>query len=133
MLREKQKKEAIQRMNLLDLHRNIIENFRDKGEIYKSEIIGFSSLNKEEIEIIEKWENKTGYLVYHVVLGDMLFGKTMSILFVSDFEDEWRMEKDIMVMQDRIVAQVENLDYKELSEIGFIDIKKHNGRLIRIG
>lgn len=132
-MKEKQRLEAIERMRMLGIHENAIEEFEEEGKIYKSETIGFLYwLNDEEEKLIKNWEEETGNMAYHAIFNNTLFGRMLSILYVSKYEEEWEFDRRD-IENNMPIAYVMNLDDEMLSEAGTIVIKRNIGGLIRIG
>lgn len=131
-MKEKQRLEAIERMRMLGIHENAIKEFEEEGKINKSEAIGFLYwLNEEEEKLIKNWEEETGNMAYHVIFNNTPFGRMLSILYVSKYEEEWEFDrKDIE--NNMPIAYVMNLDDEMLSEAGTIVIKRSIGGLIRV-
>lgn len=69
--------------------------------------------------------------MYHLIHTESEFGELLSILFVSDDEEEWGMDREEL---DENIARVyvENLSIPCFSEFGSIKIKMVNGCLHRI-
>ncbi len=132
-MKEKQRLEAIERMRMLGIHENAIKEFEEEGKINKSETIGFLYwLNEEEEKLIRNWEKETGNMAYHAIFNNTPFGRMLSILYVSKYEEEWEFDrKDIE--NNMPIAYVMNLDDEMLSEAGTIVIKRNIGGLIRVG
>lgn len=130
---EKQKREALERMKLLNIHDDVVNDFTKSQKLYRSELMGILYwLNSKEQEIIKKWEEETGHLAYHVILTYTNFGRLLSILFVSKYEEDWEMEKEC-IKNNTLIAYVKNLDDDFLSECGSITFRENMGGLIRIG
>lgn len=130
-MREKQKEEAIRRLDLLFIMDKAIEEFIQDGGIYKSIDGGLYWLTDEEHEFVEKVE-EDGNLVYHAILSNTEFGKMLTLLYVSKHEEEWGMDKADIV--DKIaISHVINMSHPELSEIGTIAFESKYGGLVRVG
>lgn len=129
--RDIKKVEAIERMNLLEIHENAILEFSEKNIINKSEDALLFWLNDDEKEMIEKWENSTGNLVYHIIITRTSIGTLYSLLYVSNHRDEWEMDKNDITFS-RPFVYVINKDYEYNSEFGSISINKKVGGLLRV-
>lgn len=132
--REMKKEEAIKRMKALDIIDDAIEQFKNDNVIMVSEP-PFGALywcNDEEKEMIRKFEEENDALVYMVIREYTQFGKLDSLLFVSDYEEEWEMDhKDIA--DGYAMTYTINHDAPYCSEFGSIAFKPMFGGLIRIG
>jgi len=129
-LDEKQRQEALERMEILNLSRQCINAFK-RGDIWESE--GYGALyecNDEEKQIIKEFEAKTGGKVYHMIHNRTEFGELYSILYVSKDTDEW--EEDKADLKDGYVfVYVKNLDDEFGSEFGSIGVRPSFGGLVR--
>ena len=129
-MREKQLQEALVRMRMLKLHSNTLGDLKE-GVINKSELGGYLYwLDQEEQEIIKQWEEEYKSLVYHVIKTQTEFGLLLNILYVSNYPEEWEMDrKDIE--KEMIVAYVKNMDDDYCSEFGTIGVASRYGGLVR--
>lgn len=131
-MREKQIKEALKRMELLKLSSQCIDAFKE-GNIWESEGIGaLYECNDKEKEIIKAFEKDTGGLVYHLIHDKFPFGECYTILYVSKYKDEWKMDIED-IKEGYALAYVKNIDDDYCSEFGSVAIKSNIGGLIRIG
>ena len=131
-MKEKQFKQALERMEMLKLSKQCISAF-EQGNVWVSEGIGaLYECNEKEKEIIKKFENKTGGLVYHMIHNKFEFGECYSILYVSKHEEEWNDDKTD-INDGYLFVYVENIDCPVFSEFGTIVVKSNIGGLIRIG
>lgn len=125
------KEEAIERMKLLQLHQNVIDEFTRENKLNKSEtrygILYW--LDEEEQKLVDEFQNQNeGTLVYHVIKTHTLdFGIVYDLLFITENEDEWEAQreelKDDLVLSHTITC---------FPESGIIQIKKINGGLVRM-
>ncbi len=137
-LRQKQKLEALKRMELLKLLPQVKKDFEKNGTIYYSErqnafflaTLYWVSNNEKFIEIINDFEKKHNSMVYHCQLTHTEWGDMLSLLYVSDNEEEWEMDKDDL-KEGYALVRVENLDDSNLSEFGSIGIKPAMGGVVR--
>ena len=137
-LRQRQKDEALKRMELLKLNKSVIRDFKEKDKIYYSErqnalfdgILYWLDNNNEWVEMVKKFESSRNALVYHAQFTRTVYGDCLSLLFVSKFEDEWGLEHQD-ILDERAVAYVINLDDPDLSEMGYIGLVSKNGGVSR--
>lgn len=128
--KEKQKEEAVKRMKFLELNEKAIEEF-EEGKLNKSELVGFLYwLDEEEEKMVRKWEEETGNLAYHLILSNTSFGRLLTVLYVSKYEEEWESDHEDL-KHEVAIAYVFNLDTPMFSEYGRIGFKKNIGGLIR--
>ncbi|WP_019139274.1 hypothetical protein [Peptoniphilus timonensis] len=131
MQRETQVKEAIKRMNLLNIFKPTIKEFEDEGKISKSIMGGLYWLDDEDIKRVKEFEEKFNAVVYNVIECDTEFGRLQNLLYVSENQEEW--EYDIQDIKDGMVfSYVYNLDVPDFSEFGSIGIRNFDGGLLRV-
>ncbi len=131
MERTKQKREAIERMKMLNLYPNIIKEFDKEGIVNLSENGGFLFwLDSDQKAIVDEFEAEYDALVYHVIRSFTEFGELYSLLYVSKHEDEWGYDKDDL-KSGYPVAYVKNVDDDFCSEFGSIGVKQQFGGLVR--
>lgn len=133
-IREKQKKEAIERLvtleKLFGLNPNVRKYFCEE-ELYYSYITGggvlgsIDTINYDQryADIVKNFEEKTSYLVYHVIERK----NTIALLFVSNDYDEWLEERPT---HEGVMAVVVNVDFQE-NTIGYITLDCIQGALYR--
>ena len=130
-MKAKQRTEALKRMELLKLHENVIDDFKEINLLNQSEHGGILYWVEGEMEKkIREWEEKTGNLVYHVIHDYTEFGELLSLLYVSAYEDEWEMERADLV-DGYPLAYVMNLTDDWCSEYGSIGIRPQWGGVVR--
>ena len=125
------KEEAIERMKLLQLHQNVIDEFTRENKIKKSETIYWILywLDDEEKKLVDEFQNENeGTLVYHLIKTHTVdFGIVYDLLFITENEDEWEAQreelKDDLVLSHTITC---------FPESGLIQIKRINGGLVRM-
>lgn len=131
MERTIQKQEALARMKTLDFHPNVINEFEREDLINLSESIGILYwLDDEQKELVKKFEEKHNAVVYHAIYTNTAFGRMLALLYVSEYEEEWEMDRDDL-KEGYPIAYVINLDDEHSSEFGSIGIKSQFGGLIR--
>lgn len=129
--RAKMVEEAVGRMCRLRMMPQVITRFRKQGEVLKSEVAGILyDLNDEEKKTVADWEEESGGIVYAAILSNMVFGRCLSLLYVSAEEEEWEFEREDL--EEKVpLAYVANLDAPDCSELGSIGITSVNGGLAR--
>lgn len=133
-LRTTMKAEAIERMEILNLHPNVIKEFEEKGVLnYSYSVLGFLYwLTEETQERVKEFETNTGYLVYHVIESDTAMGRLITFLYVSSFQDEWEQDKQDL-KNGYTIAYVANTVDDFCSEFGSVELKSVNGGVVRVG
>lgn len=142
-LKQLQKDEALNRLRILQMKygllENVIKEFQAEDTIYYSKYINknlqgilyWISNEEEYVNAIKEFEEKHQAKVYHAILSPMEYGRILSVLYVSQHQDEWKMDRDDL--NDGIpLAYCINLDDDTTSEFGAIQITKANGGISRI-
>lgn len=131
---ENKKREAIKRMEMLDIYVQTINQFEFEDLVSYSEApLGTNYwLTTEQREIVKKFEEEYNALVYFIVRTETEFGTLDSFLYVSDYEDEWEMDNEDL-KDGYVVAYVYSYDAPEFSEFGSIIVRPRFGGLVRIG
>lgn len=130
-MKAKQRTEALKRMELLKLHENVIDDFKEINLLNQSELGGILYWVEGEMEKkIREWEEKTGNLVYHVIHDYTEFGELLSLLYVSTYEDEWETDRED-IQDGYALAYVMNLTDDWCSEYGSIGIRPQWGGVVR--
>lgn len=119
LIKDKQLKEALERMELLKLEESVIEALK-KGNLYKSETLrnpgALSKVDKVDKDFIDNWAKEIKYLPYHVIKESTLFGDMLTILYVSNRENEWEEDRE----------GLEPLSELEPAEIKVYSVIKHD-------
>lgn len=131
--------EAIARMKILKMRENTIRDLETKGIINYSDYHGFqfwfkkdaaSRIPGEVFDELKSFEERTGYLVYHVIQSLTGIGTMWSLLYISKDADEWEFEKKELE-NGFLYAYVYNSTYPELSEAGSIMVRPQFGGVVR--
>lgn len=130
--KEQMKQEALDRMKLLKLHPNVIKEFKEEDKLnYSMGIHGILYWATDEIgEVVQKFGNQTGYLVYHVIHNNTEIGRMLTLLYVSTEMEEWNADKQDL-REGCPLAYVENLTYPDCSEFGSVGVKSLNWGVVR--
>lgn len=130
--REIKKAEAIKRMKAMHIYADAIKQFKNDDVVMVSEppIGGLYWLNDEEKEMVHDFEQEHNVLVYLVVRAYTNLGKMDSLLYVSNYEDEWQMEMDD-IADGYVMTYTINHDMPDCSEFGSIAYKSVGGGILR--
>ena len=130
---ENKKREAIKRMEALDIYAEAIRHFKYDGTLnYSEPPMGLNYwLDEEQKKIVRDFEEKYNALVYFVIRSYTNIGIMDSFLFVSDYLEEWILDNND-IRNGYAYAYVYNYDVPEYSEIGMIGIQSISGGLVRI-
>lgn len=122
--KEKQKAEAVARMQLFGMFPEIISQFRNDGLISASEP-PFGAcfwLDEEQMGRVRCFEEDNNAVVYHVIPNKTEVGHLESYLFVTKYYEEW--ETDFAdISKGKVLAYVRNIDYPDCSEFGYIGVE----------
>ena len=131
--RKAKKQEAIKRMKALDIIDSAINQFASDDIVMISEppMGGLYWADEEEKEMIKKFEEEHNALVYIVVRAFTNFGRMDSMLFVSDYDEEWEMDNDD-IKDGYALTYTVNHDMPDCSEMGSIAVKSMFGGLVRV-
>lgn len=131
-IRQAQVTEALLRMKALELHENVINEFKNSGKLNLSERIGILYwLDEEEEKMVREWEKETENVVYHVIKNHTEFGLCYAFLYVSPHTEEWEMDNEDL-KEGCPLVYVKNKTFADCSEYGCIGIKKSIGGLMRV-
>lgn len=139
----KQKKEAIRRMEGLvkkyDLNPNLIKYLKNDRPYYSYLICGLvgciDTITYDDViyKAAIDFEKKYDAYVYHAIESYTNYGRLISYLFVSKYEEEWNCECPLDKSYDNYLsAYVYNVD-DDYGEIGSIKVSSDGGAIIRIG
>ncbi len=156
MNKKKMIKEAVKRMEILDLldlpEESVIREFKEDQIVYVSRPMNMGvmvgvlyKLSDPERKLVRKIEKDHNILVYHVIRNETDIGVMYTLLYVSENEEEWKTDrkrlKDIETDAAHPLAYVWNTgcveeDEEDLSEgygeWGAVSIIKGEGGLCRI-
>ena len=130
--REIKKQEAIKRLKALNIIDDAINQFEKDDIVMVSEppFGGLYWLTDEEKEMVREFEEKHNALVYIVVRAFTNLGKMDSLLFVSDYEEDYESEmKDIE--DGYVMSYTINHDMPYCADMGSIAVKPMFGGLLR--
>lgn len=142
-LKELQKKEALERLKILqnefELMETVVKEFEQKDTVYYSEDIApnyngilYWISNKEDYaNAVKQFEEKHNAVVYHTILNHTIFGTILNLLYVSEHQDEWSMDREQLEDGLPFVYCV-NLEDDHCSEFGGIQIDGRNGGIVRL-
>ena len=133
-LNQLQKQEAIERLKILQnrfqLMETVTKEFLNDGTVYYSEyqnqafpaILYWVTNQEEYANIIKEIEEEKNILVYHAILTPTVYGKYLSLLYVSKCQEEWKKDKADL-KQGLPLAYCINLSDPQMAEFGGIQIK----------
>lgn len=122
MKKEIMKKEAVARLESLQVRKDILDAFKDKGELRLSFVGTPLELTESQKDRVRKFEEKTECMVYHVIQNFTNIGEMLTFLYVSPDKEEWEMDREDLKMGTPI-AYVVNVDEEAFSEFGSVGIE----------
>ena len=134
-MNEKQKKEALVRMEMLGLSDVQKQAFEKDGTVYVfNSPAGIPAKMDDEMRtMIKEFEERFNCMVYAVIATTTIFSTADSFLYVSDTEEEWEGDREDLSNRTPF-AYVRNHLSDLLSEFGSIVVDQvGTGRLTRIG
>ena len=132
----RQKQQAINYMKKLNMDPKYINAFASEGTVHLFEVFDNGiEIEKDSLfyKKIKKVEEGRNCLVYAVTHDLMPFGECYSYLFVSAYEEDWRISIRGHNSPYAVLAYVENVREDWKSESGFVLLSAENGRITRIG
>lgn len=137
-LKEKQKNEALKRMAMLNLMPQVIKDFKKNNKVYYSErqnaffnaILYWLDNEPNYVELVNKFEKEHNCLVYHCQLTHMEFGDILSLLYVSENEEEWEQDKKDL-REGCAFSYVVNIGCECFNDFGTIGIRPSQGGVLR--
>ena len=126
---EIRKSETKKRLELLNVHPNVIKEFMQDGKLNKSDgKLGILYwLEEEEETMVKQFQETYGVLVYHVLKTYTVdMGIIYDLLYISEDVECWDIEKD-----DLKNGYVLSYTVSAFSESGIIKIKPINGGVVR--
>lgn len=120
---EEKKIEAIDRMKKWGIYKPIIKSFEKENIVSESAppVGACFWIEGEQLKRIREFEKENNALVYHVIHSYANIGEMESYLFVSDYPEEWEMDRND-ILENRQLAYVYNHDAPYCSEFGSIGI-----------
>lgn len=121
--REEKKIEAIARMKAWGIFAPIVKQFEKEDLVSESAppLGACFWLNEEQLARVREFEEQNNALVYHVIHSYTNIGEMESYLFVSDYPEEWEMDRQDIGEGSQLVYVV-NKDAPDCSEFGSIGI-----------
>lgn len=124
MTREEKKTEAIERMKQWGIFPETIKQF-EKDDLISESLPPVGAcfwLNGEQLQRVRAFEEKHNALVYFVIHSYTNIGELENYLYVSDYSEEWEMDRDDIKAGQQLVY-VLNRDMPDCSEFGSIGIR----------
>ncbi len=112
----KMKQESIERMKILKLKQDVIEDFSKEDIIYISEVQGdLLKANDEQLQLIKQFELKKNVKVYHIIHQETESRDILFFLYVSEKEQDWKDERrDLTLGFDCVIVLKKETEIKEI-------------------
>ena len=119
--RELKKEEALRRLKSIDIFKGVVEDFKEDDYVYISypPYGALYWIDDSDKKRIMEFEEHFNAFVYLVIKSNTEFGELNSYLFVSDHEEEWEEDREMLKHNESFVY-VDNLAHVEFSEFGTI-------------
>lgn len=143
-LKEKQKQEALKRLEILEkeylLHKNVLKEYKADETIYYSENLGgfhqgilYWLHNRQAfVNIVKEIEEKRNIYVYHCILNYTKLGEVLTMLYISADEQNWEYERNQLQNDGFIDVCICDLSCEFYSEFASVEITGVNGGLNRV-
>lgn len=142
-LKELQKTEALNRLRILqmkyELMETVITEFEKENVLYYSEyvnkhcpaILYWVSNEERYVNIIKEIEEQQNILVYHAILTPTIDGTYLTLLYVSQYQEEWQGDRNAL-NEGIPLAYCINLADPQMAEFGGIQIAGAMGGIVRL-
>ena len=114
-----------------NMNKCIYKDYIESGELYYTDFNGIVRKLSSSIyeKVVKSICESHGIVPYYVIMTKTSFGDLINILFVSKYEEDWRVERESGGI---VHCWVENLSIPMYSEYGSIAIKSIGSTLIRV-
>lgn len=132
-MQERQKEEALKRMNLLGINPDTVRKFEETGEVSTCLCLTGEPGPTEDFvkTMIHQLEQRFGFLVYLNVRSDTFVGTIDNLFFVGKYDEEWEMSL-VDLQEGYALVYANNWSYPENSEMGSISFRRtKNGGILR--
>ena len=134
MTREQMKTEAVERMKMLDILPSAINEFQNEDKVNFSLDGILFWLDDEKKQLVKDFEEQIGGLVYHAIWGRYnVDGEEVtmtSLLYVSENEEEWELERED-IKEGSPIAYIVNEEW-DVKDLGSIAVKPAFGGVCRV-
>ena len=126
---EEMRQEAITRMEILEVFKDSIAQFKENNKISKTEnsTIGNIWLTKEETQQVNAIEKEQNILIYFCMVNNWEQGTMYSYLYVSNKKQEWELERQDALEREPLAYVYNGSD----CDLGSIGISSLFGSILR--
>ena len=122
--------EAVERMEILKIPKEHIENFKKNGATFLCDDGRIRNLTEEEKKMVSEFEEEYHYKVYYLIHESGLFNpygfEMYDFIFVSKYEEEWEQDRYFL---ERGIAMgyAKNMSEPDFSEFGSMRLERNAG------
>ena len=132
-LHERQKAEAVSRLKLIGVHKDVQQSFEKNGKVMLCVSGRYRPLSEDEHAKVRQFELEHDATVFLAVRWFTMFGTLDALLFVGKYDEEWEMEQED-IKAGYAMSYCINNDYPECSEMGSICFRiTRDGGIVREG
>ena len=114
---EEVRKEAIERMKLLELKDEVIHEFKDNNILYVSNLSGDLAITDiEQKQLIRELEEDKNILIYHLIHQTTQNRDVIYCLFIDSNKENWKADKEDLKNQFALTICYTKI--KSINEIG---------------
>lgn len=113
---EQMKKEAIERMKVLKLSRQIINDFITKNIIYVSNVKGNQEkANDKQMQLVKQYEEDRQIKIYHITHLKTKSREILYFHYVDNNKDNWKIEKrDLTLGFDDVICYRVSKEFRQV-------------------
>lgn len=132
-MREKQKAEAVKRLELMGIREDVRRKFKEDGTVMFCNNEQYRPVDEEMAEEIRKFEQEHDATVFLAVRMFTLIADLDALLFVGKYEEEWESQQNDL-KDGYAMSYTINRSYPDCSEMGdiFFRVTK-DGAIVREG
>lgn len=132
-MREKQKAEAVKRLELMGVREDVRRKFEEDGTVMFCNNEQYRPVDEEMAEEIRKFEREHDATVFLAVRMFTPIADLDALLFVGKYEEEWESQQNDL-KDGYALSYTINRDYPDCSEMGDIVFRvTRNGAIVREG
>lgn len=100
------KLEAIERIKILKLNKQVINDFIANDTIYVSNIKGsLQKANEEQMKLVKQYEEERQIKIYHIIHHKKYSKDSLYLQYVDNVKEHWKIEKrDIDLGFDDVIC-----------------------------
>ena len=132
-MREKQKAEAVKRLELMGIREDVRKKFEENDVVMFCNNEQYRPADEQMAAEICQFEQEHDATVFLVVRMFSMFGDLDALLFVGKYKEEWEFEQEDL-KAGYAMSYTINRDYPDCSEMGSISFRvTEDGAIVREG